>query len=132
VSNGSQPGERRVRLATGVETRRDNREPRVWLRIADTGPGVPQALRDKIFEPFFTTKPEGIGTGLGLAVSRSLVREHGGPARLEAVPAARHSASACRSAAAPTMPPSRPGSVWPTSPRPTRILVVDDEARSPT
>jgi two-component system NtrC family sensor kinase len=40
-------------------------------------------LRDKLFEPFFTTKPEGIGTGLGLAVSRSLARDHGGDLTLE-------------------------------------------------
>jgi PAS domain S-box-containing protein len=76
--------ERRVRVSTGVEARRDNREPRVWLRVADSGPGIAPALREKIFEPFFTTKPEGIGTGLGLAVSRSLVREHGGQLGLEA------------------------------------------------
>ncbi len=74
---------RRVRVATGVEARRENREPRVWLRVSDSGPGIAPALRDKIFEPFFTTKPEGIGTGLGLAVSRSLVREHGGQLQLE-------------------------------------------------
>lgn len=75
--------ERRVRVATGVEARRENREPRVWLRVADTGPGIAPGLRDRIFEPFFTTKPEGLGTGLGLAVSRSLVREHGGQLQLE-------------------------------------------------
>lgn len=83
---GREPGmaaQRRVTLSTGVEARRDNREPRVWLRVADTGPGIAPALRDKVFEPFFTTKPEGIGTGLGLAVSRSLVREHGGQLGLE-------------------------------------------------
>ena len=76
-------GERRVHIETGVEVRRENREPRVWLRVSDNGPGVLPELRDKLFEPFFTTKPEGIGTGLGLAVSRSLARDHGGDLTLE-------------------------------------------------
>ena len=58
-------GPRRIKLSTGVEARRSNREPRVWLRVADNGPGVPPALHETVFEPFFTTKPEGIGTGLG-------------------------------------------------------------------
>ena len=35
------------------------------IRISDTGPGIPEALREKIFEPFFTTKPVGAGTGPG-------------------------------------------------------------------
>ncbi|MES2959969.1 MAG: PAS domain S-box protein [Pseudomonadota bacterium] len=77
-------GPRRVRISTGIESVRENRPPRVWLRVADNGPGVAAGLHERIFEPFFTTKAEGIGTGLGLAVSRSLAREHGGDLALEA------------------------------------------------
>ncbi len=76
-------GDRQVRVRTGVARSLAGGEPRVWLRVSDSGPGVPSELRERIFEPFFTTKPEGIGTGLGLAVSRSLAREHGGDLRLE-------------------------------------------------
>ncbi len=50
---------------------------RVVLDVTDTGPGVPEAIRDRIFEPFFTTSPRE-GTGLGLAIARSLVQGRGG------------------------------------------------------
>jgi len=76
-------GPRRLRVSTGVEARRSEREPRIWLRVLDSGAGVPAALRERIFEPFFTTKAEGVGTGMGLAVSRSIAREHGGSLVLE-------------------------------------------------
>lgn len=51
------------------------------ITVADNGPGVPESLRERIFEPFFTTRPA--GTGLGLAVVRSVAHAHGGTVRLE-------------------------------------------------
>ncbi len=58
---------------------------RIVLDVIDTGPGVPEARRSaRIFEPYFTTDAEQ-GTGLGLAVARSLVRA---PRRRPRLPAA--------------------------------------------
>jgi two-component system NtrC family sensor kinase len=51
----------------------------VVVSIADTGAGIPEAVRHRIFEPFFTTKEVGRGTGQGLAIARSVVVDkHGG------------------------------------------------------
>jgi signal transduction histidine kinase len=51
-------------------------EGRVSFRVRDTGPGVPENIRDRLFEPFVTGRAE--GTGLGLAIVREIARAHGG------------------------------------------------------
>ncbi len=48
------------------------------LRVRDNGNGIPSDVAAKIFDPFFTTKPTNEGTGLGLALSNDIIREHGG------------------------------------------------------
>jgi signal transduction histidine kinase len=53
----------------------------VILRVEDTGPGIPESIRDKVLQPFFSTKEE--GTGLGLSIAARIVEEHGG--RLELI-----------------------------------------------
>jgi signal transduction histidine kinase len=53
---------------------------RLYLRVVDTGSGVPAAIADRLFEPFVTGRAD--GTGLGLAIVREIARAHGGAARL--------------------------------------------------
>jgi len=54
------------------------RDGTVQLSVTDTGGGIPADMAANIFEPFFTTKPAGKGTGLGLPLSRSIIRDNGG------------------------------------------------------
>ena len=56
------------------------------IMISDDGPGIARKLQNRIFEPFFTTKKG--GTGLGLAVCRQIVAEHGGEMHVESEPGA--------------------------------------------
>lgn len=62
-------------------------QPAVRLSVIDTGQGMSAEVRDRLFEPFFTTHSESGGTGLGLAVVKSLVTEHSGVIRVESEPA---------------------------------------------
>lgn len=59
-----------------VRSRKEDRN--LLLSISDTGNGIPPEIIDKIYDPFFTTKQVGEGTGLGLAVTYSLVQKMGG------------------------------------------------------
>jgi signal transduction histidine kinase len=53
------------------------------ITISDSGPGIPDAIRERIFDPFFTTKEVGKGTGQGLAIATSIVDRHGGSLTLD-------------------------------------------------
>jgi len=55
----------------------------VTITISDTGPGIPDAIRDRVFDPFFTTKEVGKGSGQGLAIARSIIDRHGGKLSFE-------------------------------------------------
>lgn len=58
----------------------------VLVQIADNGPGIPAAIRDRIFEPFFTTKEVGQGTGMGLTLAEQAIEACGGTVLLECPP----------------------------------------------
>jgi C4-dicarboxylate-specific signal transduction histidine kinase len=69
------------------ETPRERRQVRVvaeghgeavWLRVIDSGPGIPPEILPRLFEPFFTTKAAGQGTGLGLAICYGILKSCGG------------------------------------------------------
>jgi signal transduction histidine kinase len=87
-------GTLRVKTSSRVlEAARDATEPGgvvfhpgdtvVIAEIQDTGVGIPHEKLTRIFEPFFTTKPTGMGTGLGLPVTKQIVDLHGGSIHLE-------------------------------------------------
>lgn len=66
-------------------TRRDGEW--VEIRIADTGAGIPDALRERVFDPFFTTREVGMGTGQGLAIAHTIiVQQHRGSIVFETEP----------------------------------------------
>ena len=75
------PGERRLTL----ELRQDAADGAVFA-VHDSGPGIPPEARDKLFDAFFSTKPDGLG--MGLAISRTIVENHGGRLGLDASAAA--------------------------------------------
>jgi signal transduction histidine kinase len=65
----------RIRIAA-QRVRKPDRQEWLEIRFADTGPGIPPQDREKVFAPYFSTKTTGFG--LGLAITRKIVEDHGG------------------------------------------------------
>ena len=106
--NGIQAMEDEAVAPAGRELRLEVRaqgERWVELRIIDRGPGIPEEIARQLFTPFFTTKPEGMG--IGLAMCRTVVEQHGGALDFEAGPDGRGTVFRFTlPASAPAAPPS--------------------------
>ncbi|MEV6567977.1 ATP-binding protein [Streptomyces kronopolitis] len=94
----------------GTLTVRTAREGELLLvEFRDTGPGIPEEIRERVFDPFFTTKPVGEGTGLGLDISwRIVVHKHNGDLRFHSVPGDTRFQVRLPLAAADPRPPQEP------------------------
>jgi signal transduction histidine kinase len=74
-----------VPQATGVVRVQATYDPKgqaAAITVEDNGPGIPEEIREKVFDAFYSTKGQG-GTGLGLAVAKKIVDEHGGVIELK-------------------------------------------------
>mgnify|MGYP001000205022 CR=1 FL=1 len=67
-----------VKVALETGTHIDGAEKLATITVTDSGEGIPPEVAPLVFEPFFTTKDPGVGTGLGLATCRTIVRAAGG------------------------------------------------------
>jgi PAS domain S-box-containing protein len=114
----------RMQREAGNDTRASGS---VCIDVIDNGAGMPDAVLARLFEPFFTTKPTGKGTGLGLATSFAIAREHGGTlACVSSSPKGTHfSLRLPLVEDAPSEPRSR---VVPQIVKGTTVLIVDDDA----
>ncbi len=76
-----------VRGTLRVATRFDAEARAIVISIADTGVGIPDAIKDRVFDPFFTTKDVGKGSGQGLAIARAVIAQrHGGDITFDSKP----------------------------------------------
>src|SRR4051794_7868183 len=115
-------GERRLEL------RAEAADDAVRLTIADNGPGMPPEVLRRAFEPFFTTKPQGVGTGLGLAVCHGIITTHGGRIEVESEVGHGTRVELVLPLAGPAVPAILPARREPARAPTGRILIVDDEA----
>jgi signal transduction histidine kinase len=73
-----------VTVQTGV--RQDNSCEQVFVSVSDTGPGLPEAIRDSLFQPYASTKS--LGRGLGLSAALGIVHRHAGDMEVRSYPGA--------------------------------------------
>jgi PAS domain S-box-containing protein len=103
----------------------------VFVEVRDSGSGMTDEVKRQIFDPFFTTKPRGVGSGLGLSISREIVEASAGRITVESVvgKGSRFVVQLPAMSAGPKPTEHRPvADAVPTeSPRRGRVLVVDDE-----
>jgi two-component system, NtrC family, sensor kinase len=71
-----------LEVATGLEAESEQ----AYVRVRDTGCGIPEDVLPRIFDPFFTTKEDQNRTGLGLAVAHSIVEQHAGDISVRSAP----------------------------------------------
>lgn len=84
LANAMEAAPARSGLIT-VKTAFDAQRHEARISVSDNGPGIPSELHEKVFDPFFSSKGQR-GTGLGLAVTRKIVEEHGGTMELDSEP----------------------------------------------
>jgi len=98
-----------------------------YLEVKDTGAGMTEDVQERLFEPFFTTKPAGRGTGLGLATSFGIVRQHEGAIQVES----QHGKGTLMRVLLPLTSSvetiAATSGVLPVARGPQRVLVVEDE-----
>lgn len=75
---------RTVRGAKQVSVSSYSQDNQIYIAVTDTGPGVPDALKEKIFDPFFTTSSD--GSGIGLSIAQRIVTDHNGSIALQDSP----------------------------------------------
>lgn len=66
-----------------IESKMDTNRDSLAITFKDSGPGIPEHIRDNIFDPFFTTKEH--GTGLGLSISYGIIEQHGGTINVDSI-----------------------------------------------
>jgi signal transduction histidine kinase/CheY-like chemotaxis protein len=108
-----------------IEVRTSLRDGRVAVEIADTGIGIPEELLERVMDPFFTTKPLGVGTGLGLSVSRNIIERMGG--RIDLKSTLGKGTTVTIELQASNTPAKTISSELPNPVAATRVLVIDDE-----
>lgn len=117
-----------ARTGGRIQLRGVAKPERLEIIVEDNGPGIAPEAFDHLFEPFFTTKPTGVGTGLGLAVSRGIVEVHQGTLVAENIAGggARFIVSLPAPAPEPQVASGTTVSAAPSRSA-RRVLIIDDE-----